>query len=82
MDGASSEPGLRIRPDPVRLEEGWERRFVVEARRVQEYVALYESTGYEVCADPVRPEQVEDECNGCRLILLLDYRTIYTRRPR
>jgi len=70
-----------IAPDPARLAEGWERRFVVEGRRVPEYVDLYESLGFEVAADPVRREQVADECDDCRIALLLEFRTIYTR-PR
>jgi hypothetical protein len=71
----------RIRPDPVRIAAGWVRRFVVEARRAEEYVHLYESAGFEVAADPVAPEQLEDDCAGCRLLLTLEYRTIYTRSP-
>lgn len=70
----------RIRPDPERLAAGWERRFVVEARRVGEYVRLYESAGFEVAADPVRPEQVEDQCADCRALLALGFRAVYTRR--
>jgi hypothetical protein len=70
----------QIGPDPERLAQGWERRFVVEARRADEFVRLYESLGYEVCADPVRREQVDDGCDDCRIALLLDFRSIYTRR--
>lgn len=70
----------RIRPDPARLADGWDRRFVAEARRAEEFIRLYESLGYEVCADPVRRDQIEDECDDCRVVLLLEYRTIYTRR--
>lgn len=69
----------RIEPDRARLAAGWERRFVVEARRVEEYVQLYESAGFEVAVDPVSPEQVEEECGDCRLLLALEFRTIYTR---
>ena len=71
----------QIAPDPARLAAGWERRFVVEGRRAPEYVELYESLGFEVAADPVRREQVADECDDCRIALLLEFRAIYTR-PR
>ncbi len=70
----------RIRPDPVRVAQGWTRRFVVEARRAPEYIGLYESLGYEACADPVLSEQVDDSCLSCRAALFLDFRAIYTRR--
>ncbi len=71
----------QISADPERLAAGWARRFVVEARRAPEYVDLYASLGLEVCADPVRREQVADECDDCRVAILLEFRTIYTR-PR
>ena len=74
-----AEAQAQVRPDPARLEQGWVRRFVIEARRAEEYVRLYESIGYDVVADPVRREQVDDRCDDCRVVLLLDYRTIYTR---
>ena len=70
----------QISADPERLAAGWARRFVVEARRAPEYVDLYDSLGLEVCADPVRREQVADECDDCRIAILLEFRTIYTRR--
>ena len=69
----------QISADPERLAAGWARRFVVEARRAPEYVDLYASLGLEVCADPVRREQVADECDDCRIAILLEFRTIYTR---
>jgi len=76
-----SGPGeTQFLPDPDRLAAGWERRFVVEARRAEEFVRLYESLGFEVCADAVRRDQIRGDCDDCRLALLLDYRAIYTRR--
>ena len=69
----------QIAADQARLAEGWERRFVVEARRAPEYLELYALLGFEVCADPVRREQVADQCDDCRIALLMEFRTIYTR---
>ena len=71
----------QIGADPARLAEGWVRRFVVEARRAPEYLDLYVSLGFEVVADAVRREQVADECDDCRIALLMEFQTIYTR-PR
>ncbi|HET9251993.1 MAG TPA: hypothetical protein VFP58_07755 [Candidatus Eisenbacteria bacterium] len=73
-------PQSVTRPDPSRLAEGWEPRFVVEARRVPEYVDLYASLGFEVVADPVRPDPLAAGCGDCRIAILLDFRVIYTRR--
>ena len=70
----------QLEPDPQRLAEGWERRFVADGPRVEEMMALYRDLGFEVCADPVTPEQVGDDCADCRLLMLLEFKTIYTRR--
>lgn len=66
--------------DPRRLAEGWERRFMADGRRAEEAIALYEELGYEVCADPVRREDLGDDCDDCQLVALLKFVTIYTRR--
>ena len=70
-----------VEPDPARLARGWERRFVVEGSRAEEMTALYRELGYEVCADPVDPEELDDGCRKCALVAALRFRTIYTRRP-
>lgn len=67
--------------DPERLADGWERRFIADGRRAEEAIALYEQLGYEVCADPVRREDVGEDCDDCQLVALLKFVTIYTRRP-
>ncbi|HKJ92220.1 MAG TPA: hypothetical protein VJ957_03580 [Longimicrobiales bacterium] len=69
-----------LEPDPARVAEGWERRFVADGQRAEEAMALYRELGYEVCADPVRAEELGNECDACRLVALLRFQTIYTRR--
>jgi hypothetical protein len=70
----------QIAPDPARVAAGWERRFIADGFRADEMVALYEELGFEVVADPVKPEQLVDDCQDCRLLILLEFKTIYTRR--
>jgi hypothetical protein len=72
----------QLAPDPARVAEGWERRFITDGMRLDEVVALYEAAGFEVCADPIRGEEFPDDCDDCQLLGLLRFRTIYTRRPR
>ncbi len=67
-------------PDPARTAAGWERRFIADARRAEEAMALYRELGYEVCADPVRVELLEDGCEDCWLMSTLRFVTIYTRK--
>ena len=66
--------------DPVLIAEGWERRFVTDGRRAAEAVELYEELGYEVRTEAVRREELENECEDCQLVLLMQFKTIYTRR--
>ena len=70
----------RIKPDPARLAAGWERRFVIERDRAVDLVRLYARAGLEVVVDPVPPESLADECDGCRVVFLREYVSIYTRR--
>jgi hypothetical protein len=67
--------------DPALLAEGWERRFMADGARAREAVELYASLGFEVRAEPVRREDVADDCEDCQLVMLLKFATIYTRRP-
>jgi hypothetical protein len=59
----------QLQGDPARLADGWERRFIAEARRAEE-----------VCADPVRAEELGEECDDCQLLAALQFRMIYTRK--
>ena len=70
----------QLTADPVLIAEGWERRFVTDGRRAAEAVELYEELGYEVRTEAVRREELENECEDCQLVLLMQFKTIYTRR--
>lgn len=72
----------QLAPDPKRTAEGWERRFITDARRAEEVMALYRELGYEVCADPVRSDELDEGCEECPVVGLLQFRTIYTRKRR
>lgn len=71
----------QLEGDPDLLAAGWERRFIADEARAGEATELYEKLGYEVCADPVRAEELEDDCEDCLLVARLRFVTIYTRRP-
>jgi len=72
----------QLSPDPARLAAGWERRFIGDGPRVEEAMRLYEELGFEVCADPLQPEALAGECEDCQLLMLLKFKTIYTRAPQ
>ena len=68
--------------DPARLADGWERRFLADGPRAAEAVALYESLGFEVAADPLSAPDLPADCTDCQLATLLAFKTIYTRSPK
>jgi hypothetical protein len=70
----------QLQGDPARIAEDWERRFIADAQRAQEAMELYSELGYEVCADPVRPEEMGEECEDCQLLAALRFKIIYTRK--
>lgn len=70
----------QLRPDPARLADGWERRFIADAARAAEAVELYERLGFEAVADPLRTNEMGEQCDECQLVALLRFRTVYTRR--
>ena len=72
--------GARFKPDPHLLAQGWEYRFVAGGPRLLETTELYEQLGFEVLARIVPPESVADECEGCRVVVLLELKMVYTRR--
>jgi hypothetical protein len=74
----SIEP--QFEPDPVLVAQGWQRRFTADMQRVQEAVELYSGMGFEVQTVPVQPEELSEDCNGCRLVVAFQFQTVYTRR--
>ncbi|MGD8867631.1 MAG: hypothetical protein PVI01_08365 [Gemmatimonadales bacterium] len=70
----------QLEGDPARIADGWERRFIADAQRAKEAMELYERLGYEVCADPVAPDDVGEDCGDCQLLAALQFKVIYTRR--
>lgn len=71
-----------LAPDPARIAEGWERRFLAEDARAREMAALYAELGYEVCVDPFRPADLPGACESCGLLSVLALKTVYTRRRK
>jgi hypothetical protein len=59
--------------------QGWTRQFTVEAWRVEEYVELYQSLGFETRVEPATPAELGEECAECYLAQCENFRTIYTR---
>ncbi len=72
----------QLQPDPALVAEGWERRFTADAQRAQEAIELYAQLGYEVRAESLRQEEFTGECEGCHSGVVLEFKTIYTRKKQ
>jgi hypothetical protein len=69
-------------PNPQLVAQGWKRRFMADRVRAKESIELYESMGYEVLAEPVRPAELRDECSDCKVVVYFSYVNIYTRKKK
>jgi hypothetical protein len=70
----------QLRPNPTLVAEGWERRFIADARQAKEAIELYSQLGFEVLAEPVQASEMGDNCQDCQALALLQFKTIYTRK--
>ena len=72
----------QLKPNPALAAEGWQRRFIADARQTKEAITLYTELGFEVHTEPLRAEEMGDECEDCQVLALLQFQTIYTRKKR
>ncbi|MCG8607933.1 hypothetical protein MJD09_23475 [bacterium] len=71
--------GCAAPPNPKLIAEGWERRFVADARMALDAKETYLQLGYEVKLESLATSYLKDECSGCH-ILLKDFSVVYTRK--
>jgi hypothetical protein len=72
----------QLAPDPALVAEGWERRFTADSERAAEASELYSKLGYEVRAEPVSSDEVQEDCPDCHSHMISKFRTLYTRRRK
>lgn len=71
--------GCVIPPDAKLLADGWERRFIADARMAKDASETYRDLGYEVRLEAVPAEALKEECSGCK-VLFAQFRAVYTRK--
>jgi len=76
---ARSTPSCVAPPDAKLLAEGWERRFIADAKRAQDAIEMYAEMGHEVRLEPVPAMGLSEACSGC-LEAFAQFRVVYTRR--
>ena len=70
----------QLQPNSSLIAQGWERRFTADEQRAMEAMELYSQLGYDVRAEPVLPEELQDNCQDCRTVVSFYFQTIYTRK--
>jgi len=80
LSGGRFFSDAQLEADPQLVAEGWERRFTADEQRAREVMELYSRLGYEVRAEPVRAEELHDDCQDCQSVVAIHFRTIYTRQ--
>ena len=59
---------------------GWVKRSALDETRLSEMVELYESLGFEVLLEPVRPGDLGADCSMCYSTSCDKFTMIYTRK--
>ena len=62
--------------------EGWIKRTTIDEPRLSEIVSEYESLGYEVHLEPVKLEDLGEECKRCYLSQIDKLKTVYLRKSK
>lgn len=72
----------QLQPNSTLIAQGWERRFTADEQRAKEAMELYSQLGFEVRAEPVLPDELQDDCQDCKTVVSYYFQTIYTRKRR
>lgn len=60
--------------------QGWIKRTTTDEPRLSEIVEEYESLGYEVRLEPVKLEELDEQCKRCYENQLDKLKTVYIRK--
>ena len=62
--------------------EGWIKRTTIDEPRLSEIVEEYESLGFDVHLEPVKVEDLDEECRRCYQNQINKIRTVYVRKRK
>ncbi len=62
--------------------EGWIKRTTIDEPRLSEIVEEYESLGFDVHLEPVKVEDLDEECRRCYQNQIDKIRTVYVRKRK
>jgi len=61
---------------------GWVKQTTIGEPRLSEIVELYKSLGYEVRLEPVRLDELDEECRRCYEGEIDEVKTVYVRKRK
>jgi len=61
---------------------GWAKQTTIGEPRLSEIVKLYKSLGYEVRLEPVRLDELDEECRRCYEGEIDEVKTVYVRKRK
>ncbi len=62
--------------------EGWVKQTTIGEPRLSEIVELYKSLGYEVRFEPVKLDELDEECRRCYESEIDEVKTVYVRKKK
>lgn len=71
--------GCTLPQDPELVAQGWQRRFIGDARMANESAETYKDLGFEVRLEAMDADKLKDECSGCK-VAFQAFKAVYTRR--
>jgi len=75
----SEKKGLR---EKELEKEGWIKQTTIGEPRLSEIVELYKSLGYEVRLEPVKINDLDDECRRCYEGEINEVKTVYVKKRK
>lgn len=75
----SEKKGLR---EKELEKEGWIRQTTIGESRLSEIVELYKSLGYEVRLEPVKVDDLDEECRRCYEGEINEVKTVYVKKRK
>ena len=62
--------------------EGWVKQTTIGEPRLSEIVQLYRSLGYEVHIEPVKLDELDEECRSCYESEIDEVKTVYIKKKK
>ena len=67
----------------VKLEkQGWVKRTTIDEPRLSEITELYKSLGFEVRVEPVKLDELDEDCKKCYKNIIDELKTVYVRKRK